>query len=135
MKIVFLIFAALMSGATFASTQQYRVQAQLLINGKVVAQPQILAQLGQRAETHQGAIGANEQMRMSVLANALDSKGEELKLDLDLKYISGRREIHTKPQVFATAGSEAVMELEESSATEKIQLRVLAKAIPKQVIR
>lgn len=83
---------------------QIRVDAQLLVNGKVIPNT-----------------------RIHVNAKMVDPKLDDIVLDMDLKFSVGDRQIHASPQVYVKAGEEALMTLEESSAKEKIQLKVHAK--------
>jgi hypothetical protein len=118
-----------------ADPQQYRIQAQLLINGKIVSQPVFITVLDESAEVTQSDKGGTEKMRMSVVTHRFDVTGDELKLDMDLEYISGKRTIRAKPQVIATSGTEATMQLEESHDNEKVQLKVLARPVMKSVVK
>lgn len=106
---------------------QIRVEAQLLVNGKVVSSPRIVTVAGERAEISQR--GLKDQIRMGVTPTPSNSKMDEIVLDMDIKFVSGERVIHSSPQVYVKAGVDAVMTLEESSATEKIQLKVMARPV------
>ncbi len=109
--------------------EQIRVEAELLVNGKVISAPRIVALAGEPASISVGQVGGKELMRMDVTAKPTSSKMDEIILDMDFKYVVGDRVIKSSPQVYVKSGLDAVMTLEESSASEKIQLRVMAKPV------
>lgn len=122
----YLLFV-LASCASAAKPSQIDVKAELLINGKVVAGPRILALPGEPAEIRVGDRSGKTRTVMSVKVRPADPKMEEIILDMDLEYAAGDRVVRTRPQIYARAGEEALMTLEESTKDEKIQLRVRAK--------
>lgn len=119
----FLIAIAVFSQAVFAAKDQIKVEAQLLVNGKVMSSPKIVALAGEPASV------STNHMRMNVTAKPADVKMEDFVLDMYFKYVYGDRTIESSPQVYLKAGQEAIMTLEESSAGEKIQLRVNARPV------
>lgn len=128
--ILFIIFSSPLHASLKEKVRdQIRVEAQLLVNGKVVAAPSVLALAGERASIAVGHIGGREQMRMGVTANSADPRMDEIVLDMDLKFMNGDRQIRAKPQVYVKSGVAALMTLEESTPKEKIQLRVTAKPV------
>ncbi len=108
---------------------QIRVEAQLLVNGKVVSTPSVLALAGEKAQITVGAAGGKDMMRMKVLANMADPRMDEIVLDMDLKFTNAGREIRSSPQVYVKSGVAALMTLEESTPGEKIQLKVTARPV------
>ena len=107
-----------------------RVQAEILINGKVISSPSVVAIWGERALISAGQTGAaNPDLHMEVLAQPADERFHEVLLDLDLKFKLGERAFRSSPQVYVKPGERAVLTLEESSAQEKIQLRILTQTL------
>ena len=126
--ILFLPLTVFLSlAAQAAKPAKIDVRAELLINGKVVTNPRIIALPGEPAELRQSDRSGKTRTVFSVTAQPADAKMEEIRLDMDLEYAAGDRIIHSRPQVIAKAGDEALMTLEESTKSEKIQLRVRAR--------
>lgn len=118
----------LLASASWAAKPTHiDVKAELLINGKVVAGPRVVATAGESAAIRVGDARGKNHTVMTVNARPADPKMDEILLDLDLEYTAGERVIRTRPQIYAKAGEEALMTLEESTKDEKIQLRVRAK--------
>lgn len=125
--ICFLMFISMQ--AALAARPRIDVKTELLVNGKVVASPRIIAVSGESAEITQGARNSKDRMRMKILAKPTSEKTDEIMVDMDLEYTVGDRRLHSTPQVFARAGQQATLTLEESTKEEKIQLKITAKPI------
>jgi hypothetical protein len=129
MKLAILILFACGAGTWSAEQSRIDVKTELLVNGKSLGKPHLRVIANEEGEMTVGTREKNR-MRMKVLARPIDGKLDEMLLDMDLEYNSGERQIRSKPQVIAKAGSEAIMTLEESTTKgEKIQLKVLAKPV------
>ena len=128
MKILISFLLFISAASASAAKPRIDVKAELLVNGKVIASPRIIAKSGEFAEITQGARNSKERIRMKILAAPTSEKMDEIMVDMDLEYIVGERHLRSKPQVIAKAGSEATMTLEESIKGEKIQLKLTAKA-------
>lgn len=110
-----------------ATPSKIDVKTELLLNGKVIANPRFMATPGKEATITQTR--GRDTVKIKVSAMPTDAKMDDLKLDFDLEVTAGDRTIRSQPQVFAKSGSEAVMTLEESTKEEKLQFRILA--VPK----
>lgn len=108
MKFLILLSLFISSAVAFAARPRIDVKTELSINGKIIPRDRI---------------------RMKVNAKATSEKMDEIIVDMDLEYKSGERVIRSTPQVYARAGTEATMILEESTKEEKIQLRILARPV------
>jgi len=105
-KIIFLLLV-IASAHAMASTPRIDVKTELSVNGRVIPRDRI---------------------KMKVKTKPTSEKMDEIIVDMDMEYKVGENIIRSTPQVYAKAGSEATMTLEESTKEDKIVLKVLAKA-------
>ncbi len=106
MKILILLSLFISSAVVLAARPRIDVKTELSINGKIIPRDRI---------------------RMKVNAKATSEKMDEIIVDMDLEYKSGERMIRSTPQIYARAGTQATMVLEESTKEEKIVLKIVAK--------
>lgn len=100
-----IIFLSVITSA-LASTPRIDVRTELSVNGKVIPRDRI---------------------KMKVKAVPAADNMDEIVVNMDMEYPVGAEMIRSTPQVYAKAGSEATMTLEESTKEKKIVLKVMAK--------
>ncbi len=121
---VFFIFSAISMNLAQASIPSIEIQTELLVNGKAVASPRVLASVGEPATVRTQT--GSQLSKLKILAKPTSYDPDEIMVDLDLDFDTPTRRIQTNPQIVAKAGTEALITLEESTNDEKIQIRVLA---------
>jgi hypothetical protein len=125
---IVLSIVALFCSTSFASTNRYFIKTQLLVDGKLVAQPQISA-LEDEAATMEIADNKDGNLKMQVVATGAGS--EEVKdailMKFNLEYTNANRLVKSSPQILIKEGSEATVRLADRQGNRDVQMKVVVK--------
>jgi len=128
MKGFVLSLVALSCTTTFANnTNRYIIKTQILVDGKVVSQPQVVATENEAAEVSLVNDPQNEVKMRVVASDVADEKvKDEILMKFNVEYNSPTRMIKASPQVLMKQGSEATVRLANRQGDHDVQMKVIA---------
>jgi len=88
----------------------FRITTKIIIDGKLVSSPQILAKENQRAEIVIANNTETEKLRMQLVAKNL-AKNDAIEIDFDIEYKNKQGEMHSNPQMMVFPNQEAKITL------------------------
>ena len=119
---------ALFGISSFAATNRYFIKTQLLVDGKLVATPQVSA-LENEAATMEINDGKAENIKMQVVATApgREEVKDAILMKFHLEYSSATRTVNSSPQILIKEGSEATVRLADRQGDHDVQMKVVVK--------
>lgn len=128
MKLLSIGFLFLITSTSLAVQHKYRIQSQILIDGKVVSTPNIITMENEKANIQQVIENPDQEIKLEVIASELnnDKIKNRILMNFDVHYVSGNKNIKSNPQVIAKSGSEAIVTIGGKENSPELQMKILA---------
>jgi hypothetical protein len=118
---------ACLNATAFASTNQYRIETRLFVDGKLISSPQIVTRENEAAEISETNENPRNQVKIKVVASDVSDERvkDEVLMKFDVEYASDHRWVKSAPQVLAKPGSEATIRVADRQGDRDVQMKVI----------
>jgi hypothetical protein len=127
MKKYLALFLSILSFSAFSS-EGYKLDMNVLLDGKVVSRPKIIVEKGKKAILTQEDSKSKMMTEISIVVTEGEVQGSKgILLNLEIMHKEGEaRKVIARPQVLISEGKEALFETANNDGTNKMELKVIA---------
>jgi hypothetical protein len=112
--------------AASAATTEYDIQAQLFVEGKLVASPRLLTVPGEPAELSQMTDTSKDKIRIRIIATDDSHKIENgIALKFEIYYRKGKKIVESSPEITAKPGEQNTLDIGKANH-QNVELKVRA---------
>lgn len=126
MKILTLALA-IFSSYAFSATG-YKIEVEVLKNGKLISRNKLIAERGLTAKTVKENTDLSRKTSLEIVANEGEIKGNKgilLKMNF-MEFENGKKVAHTKPEVLVKSGKEATLETYDNQTKINTLMKIIA---------
>lgn len=126
MKGFVLLLVAWIASSSLASTNSYFIKTQLLVDGKLVATPQMVV-LENEPASLEIKDSPDQEIKVGVTATstATAEVQDDILMKFNLEYSSPDRLVKSSPQLLIKEGSEATVRLADQKGDRDVQMKVV----------
>ncbi len=128
MKTILVLLVTLMAGVASAAPRSYKIDMEMMVDGKVVSEPTMIVQEGLKASVESKPENG-EATFIEVVASEKTLHGiDGILMDLEVGYVdaTGARKVAARPRLLAKDGARAQVILNDKGKNQEVSIKAKA---------